>query len=850
VSAEKHTHQEAPPYEELLNAYYSAALRLVPLKPSLKKPLGNEWQRRPITREEVEDNLERGGGVGIQAGERSGWVSAADLDHPIARRLASYYLPDTLTSGKPKELPSHHVYISEGLGYRAILDTDGKHVIDVVASNDGAGHQFVVEPSVHEVKGPYKWTGGFDLSKIHRISSEDLDRRFGLLGAATLLAMYYPERGVRNDFGLCVAGYLLRNGESEEDVRQLLTNARLMQPEEPTKGSREGIFYAVQSTAKRMDRDQEFTGGKTLNGMVPKLAERLAQALGWERANTGEGRRSYMRTDDGNALRFIDRHGELLRYCPPWKTWLVWDGQRWLKGAEGAVLRLARETARSIFADAATAPDEETQKAIAKWAVSSQSANRIQAMIALASSDERVEVAPDVFDADPWLLNVENGTFDLRTGTLLEHDPTNHITKLAPAPYEPGAPAPRFAQFLSEVFAGEEDIIAFLQRFAGYTLTGNTRERLVTILYGFGKNGKSTLIETLHAALGDYAQNTDVETLLIKRYGGVGNDVAALKGARFVSAAEVEQGRRLAESKIKQLTGRDTITARFLFGEYFDFKPEFKLWLSTNNKPIIRGTDDAIWDRIALVPFTQRFVGEKADDNLPEKLRENELPGILAWMVEGGLAWQEGGLAKPKTVEDATQQYREEMDTLAAFFEDRCVIEEGASVGATDLYKKFKFWCETSGEVAGTQRAFGMRLSERGFVSKQGTSGGSKGRKIWHGIGLKVDDEDPDDDDFEPPDGENGPKVDDKSNPKGEKVDEGLPSENPSFAGDSSPFDEAGRRSRSKIHILPTTQPRVWHGFEKRSTSSTSSTRPPSDYRLIADAEGFETYLKELEEGA
>ena len=642
--AEYHTEDSAETptaawHEELLNAYYSAGLRLVPLKPSLKKPRGNEWQKREITRKEIERNLERGGGVGIQAGECSGWTSAGDLD-----------------------------------------------------------------------------------------------RRFGLLGAATLLALHYPARGSgRHTFGLCVAGYLLRNGESKEDVRRLMTHARLMQDEEATKESREGIYYAVESTAKNLEENRKVTGGVTLEGMVPGLPRRLAEALRWEQSDTGEGRKSYMHTDDGNALRFVDRHGELLRYCPPWKTWLVWDGQRWLKGAEGAVKRLTREAARSIFDDLSSALDKDERNEIIRWGKASQNANRIQAMISLALSDERVEVGPEVFDADPMLLNAENGTLDLRTGELRKHAPRDHITKLAPVPYEGGAAAPRFEQFLSEVFAGEEELVTFMQRFAGYTLTGDTRERLVAILYGFGKNGKSTLIETLHAVMGDYAQNTDVETLLIKKYGGVSNDVAALKGARFVSAAEVEQGRRLAESKIKQLTGRDTVTARFLFGEYFEFVPEFKLWLSTNNKPIIRGTDDAIWDRIALVPFTQRFVGKKADDSLPEKLRE-ELPGILAWMVEGCLEWQKDGLAKPKTVEEATQSYREEMDTLAAFFEEHCVIDEEASVGATALYRKYTSWCDTSGEKKETQKMFGMLLSARGYVSEKGTKGLLRGRKIWRGL--------------------------------------------------------------------------------------------------------------------
>jgi putative DNA primase/helicase len=624
--------------------------------------------------------------------------------------------------------------------------------------------------------------------------------------------------GARNDFGLCVAGYLLRNGESEEDVRQLLTNARLMQPEEPTKGSREGIFYAVQSTVKRMERDQEFTGGKTLNGMVPKLAERLAQALGWERANAGEGRRSYMRTDDGNALRFVDRHGELLRYCPPWKTWLVWDGQRWMKGAEGAVLRLARETARSIFEDAATAPDEETQKAIAKWAVMSQSTNRIQGMITLAKSDERVEVAPDVFDADPWLLNVENGTLNLRTGELQEHDPTNHITKLAPAPYEPSSAAPAWDAFVRRVLPDEE-VRAFVQQSVGYSATGDISEQCIFIHYGFGQNGKSTFQEAITAALGDYAMKTPTDTLLVKRSGGIPNDVARLKGARYVTASETEDGRRLSEALVKELTGGDTITARFLHAEYFDFRPTHAIHLSTNHRPEIRGTDIAIWRRIRLVPWWVTIEEKDQDKALSKKLRD-ELPGILAWIVRGCAEWRESGLYAPEEVRQATAAYRSEMDVLAGFLADCCKVGEDEEAFATPLWQAWKHWSEASGETVGTQTRFGRRLNERGFERGRDSK---TGLNVWSGLSL----------------------LDDWVARAGVS----LNSSSVRFAGNS----ENPERFKAKSAFPPSTGLAKEKTCKKGSNHSDRSETvqdPPSGYTLIADSEGFETYIKELEEGA
>jgi len=454
---------------------------------------------------------------------------------------------------------------------------------------------------------------------------------------------------------------------------------------------------------------------------------------------SGAPREGQALTDLGNSERLIAHHGGDLRYCHPWGKWAIWNGVRWEVDASGGVERRAVEAVRGIYAEAENADDKDERKALARHATASESRSRIEAMIALARSMPSIPVQPDELDTEALLLNAENGTIDLRTGELLKHRRENLITKLAPVPYDPDARAPRFLQFLSEIFEGDEELIAFVQRFAGYSLTGSTQERVFAILHGSGKNGKSTLVELLRDVMGDYARNTDTETILRKRYSGVGNDVAALKGARFVSAAEVEQGRALAESKVKNLTGRDTVTARFLFAEPFDFKPEFKLWLSTNNKPIIHGDDDAIWDRIRLIPFTQRFEGVRADAELPEKLR-GEAAGVLAWMVRGCLEWQRQGLGQPERVRNATADYRSEMDVLAAFIEDRCVVHPNAKVGSTPLYNAYRDWCDGSGEDRMKQTKFSLRLKERGFRKKKVQT------VTWYGIGLRDDRPDPDPD--------------------------------------------------------------------------------------------------------
>lgn len=444
---------------------------------------------------------------------------------------------------------------------------------------------------------------------------------------------------------------------------------------------------------------------------------------------TGEQSGGFNLTDLGNAERFVARHGGDVRYCYPWGKWLTWTGTRWERDDSGRVYRLAKEAVRGIYAEAAAAEDEGRRRAIAKHATSSEAKNRIEAMLELAKSD--VPVSPDDLDADPWLLNAENGTMDLRTGELGPHRRGDLLTKMAGAKYHLEAKAPAWETFLKRVLPGQE-LRRFVQRGAGYSATGDTSEQCLFLSHGGGNNGKSTFQEALGEVLGDYAMRAPTEMLMAKRSGGVPNDVARLKGQRFVTASETEEGRRLAESLVKDLTGQDTITARFMRAEFFDFKPTHKLWLATNHKPEIRGTDNAIWRRIRLIPWSVVVPPAERDRKLPEKLR-TEAAGILAWVVRGCLEWRRGGLGEPEEVRNATASYRAEQDVLATFMEERCVVTPNASAPATPLYQAYKSWCEESGEKVETQKKFGMRLAERGFEREK------SGVYYWLGLGLLHD---------------------------------------------------------------------------------------------------------------
>jgi len=805
-------------------------MKLVRVSRATKKAIDTEWQNTTVTFADIVSWVSRGGNVGIQAGEISDWICATDLDCKEAEQLAPTFLPETLLSRKGKQTPSVYVYRSPGLGFETFKDLNGDTLIDLKASNNGRGHMFVVAPSIHPDKGPYEWVGGFNPAAVAEVPREDLRAAAGMLAVAALIARNLPETG-RHDLALALAGYLLRNGVSPEDVLKMLLAAWDLK-NAPREGLRD-VEASVRDTKARLDRNEPATGGRTLEELVPSMPARIAKFLGWERAEHRELRQHYERSDVGNAERFLDTYGEYVRSCPARKMWLYYDGARWVWDDGGKVLKLAQKTARNIHKDAAAEPDPAKQREISKFAIASQNTTRLTGMLTQAKPHATVRI--EDLDSDPWAINCQNGTLDLRAGKLKPHDPADLITRIAPAEYDPEAQCPRFEQFLKEILV-DSAVIAFLRRYAGYTLTGGTRERIFAILHGGGKNGKTTLVELLEDVLGDYAKGTDTETILMKKYQGVGNDVAALQGARFVFCSEVEHGRRLAESKVKQLTGRDTVTARFLFGEYFSFRPAFKLWLSTNNKPEIQGTDDAIWDRVRLIPFNQRFEGKRADGTLPEKLRE-ELPGVFAWMVRGCLEWQEHGIGEPQSILSATKEYRAEMDALASFFEDACIIRKDLMTPATRLFGEYDDWAWKSGEKKETKKSFGMRLKERGFQNKKITSGKHKDRMGWFGIGLRAEHPDPEDseDSLDSEDSDTQQPPDPP--PDAPAAEDPPPAGSTDFAGETSGEDPGAEDSGTKNHKVRANNPRVNEGFGKRSASSASSATPPEDpaRRLLED---------------
>lgn len=457
--------------------------------------------------------------------------------------------------------------------------------------------------------------------------------------------------------------------------------------------------------------------------------------------------RGYNLTDLGNAERLIARFGIDLRFCDPLGGWLAWDGRRWLVDTTGHVERLAQATVRAIYAEANAAQDDDTRKALGKHALASESASRQRALLDLAWSQTGIAVASDVWDRDPWLFNCANGTLDLRTGELREHRREDMLTKLAPVDYRAGASDPVLDAYLAAATQGNTAFADYLQRACGYTLTGLTDEETVFLVLGPGATGKSTLVEALLAAMGDYATKTSFDTFLVQRnVGGARPDLVAMRGARMVAAVEPEKERRLATALIKELSGGDTISARALYKPPFSFRPTFKLWLAANAAPEMDDDDTGLWRRLLRLPFEHAIPEGDRDPQIKAHLTSPDGGrAVLAWAVEGCLRWQREKLRPPDMVRRATAELRREFDPLAEFFTERCVVDAGAEYEAEPLRRAYEEWARTYGAQAIGNRDWGRRLKDIGCQRMRKRSMGGPPKTWWKGIGLLADA--PDDED-------------------------------------------------------------------------------------------------------
>lgn len=447
------------------------------------------------------------------------------------------------------------------------------------------------------------------------------------------------------------------------------------------------------------------------------------------------------RTDAANALQLVAKHASDVRWVGPWDKFIIWTGQRWQHDDRLAIDLHAKGVAAEMFAEIATLlklqerPDEKTLGAMLSHAKYSNSKDGIRNMITLAKSE--LAIGPGQLDHDPWVLNVENGTLDLRIGELRPHRREDFITKLAPVAFDPGAACPRWKAFLDTIFDGNAELGTYLQRLVGYCLTGDASEHILPFLFGTGANGKSTFVEVVLKLLGsDYSMKAPPDLLMAKRGESHPTDRADLFGKRFVACVETEEGRKLAEALTKELTGGDRVRARRMREDFWEFAPTHKVWLAGNHKPQIVGTDHGIWRRIKLIPFEVVISDKQQDKQLGKKLAA-ELPGVLNWALAGCLDWQRHGLQEPAIVQTATNDYAGEEDEVGQFLDECCARGTHFVAAGGELFAAFQRFVPNTGL---TPHAFGARLRQHGFKNRHPRTGKevrtNKGKKGWLGLRL------------------------------------------------------------------------------------------------------------------
>jgi putative DNA primase/helicase len=697
--------------------YLARGWAAIPVPFRSKKPLIPGWPALRLSADDLGEYFNgQPANIGVLLGGPSGGLVDVDLDSLEAVRLASTFLPPTRGRfGRASKRASHWLYIvTTAMETEQFADpgADDDDETSMLVELRSTGGQTVFPGSVHESGEPVTWDEDGELA---RGDGATLRRAVAELAVACLLARHWPAKGRRHEAALAAAGLLVRGGLDEAHVVQLVHHAALAAGDDEAGARKRDVL----TTAAKLAAGEPITGGptlaETLRGDGAKVVAALRRWLGLR----GELSADPL-TDVGNAGRFVEQHGPRFRYCYAWKAWLHFDGARWNRDAGDAAIRSAKETARAWFAEAAQAPEETRRKALAKWAIYANSEPGIRRMLTLAQAE--LAIAPGQLDVDPWLLNCPNGTLELRTGHLRAPRREDFLTKLTAAPYDPAAHSAVWDTFL-EAALPDEGARDYAQRYAGYCLTGSTREEVFAFCRGPAGGGKSTFTEGLRRAWGDYATSADFTSFLAKKpHDGPREDVARLAGARLVTSVETRDGQQLAEGLVKLLTGGDTVAARRLYERTFEFVPQFKLLLASNYRPRANADDDGLWRRLRELPFpTARPRREDRDDAVKAAIIDPMQTGaaILAWAVEGCARWLADGLGEPEAVMQASAAYRKSMEPLADFIADCCHLGARLSVPATRLREEY----ETARRSASGGRAR-ARLGAPRFARSAAPTGG------------------------------------------------------------------------------------------------------------------------------
>ncbi|MGH9522128.1 MAG: phage/plasmid primase, P4 family [Terriglobales bacterium] len=636
-------------------------------------------------------------------------------------------LPDSFTvTSAGKRLP--HIYFRHTERSRALGNRKSAGLFDWQAHN-----KYVVGPGSQLANG-----ATYDVASNAPIA-DCPDWLVDWIAAQTMPekpkgAANYPEVNEKFDIYDFLAHYGL---SADEDGHWFITDVCPVAGRKHQQSTRTGFYYDGSVLGFKC-----FAGGCAGNEMtVGDVIKHLNKSTGsvvrlpypgviWKDAP----QRTYKQTDGGNAERLVALHGENFRFLQDAKQWLHWDGRRWKRAADRAIHQAAKATVAAMYQSIASIEQEDERKRFAKWCAQADSRAGRENMVALARHEAEVAADDALFDTDALLLNVENGTVDLCTGHLRAHRREDLITKLCPVMFDPAAQCPRWLQFLTETFSDQPDVTPFLQRSLGYTLTGETNEQCFWLLIGAGRNGKSTMLNAVQHILGDYAAATSFDTFAAKRADAAINPrdgLAALAGSRLVRASESDEEKRFSEALLKAITGGEQVRTARMYQEDFAYKPTYKIWLSSNHEPTIRGTDDGIWRRVHRVNFRQQVAPEHVDRALDEKLAA-EAPGILNWMLAGLADYRAGGLRVPQAVNEATAGYRQRQNPVREFLAERCDLSDPTSETPTAvLLAEFNQWARFRRQPHLNPSAFGRAMASAGYNSRR-----SNGQTLTAGVSI------------------------------------------------------------------------------------------------------------------
>lgn len=699
--------------------YHERGFIPVPVEFGGKRPLSKDWQRTTLSDVDLRLYENDAANVGILLGDASGGLVDIDIDSPLALAIADRYLPDTgMVFGRDSKPNSHWVYTVKEAGATMRLQSralNGETLIEYRAN----GCQTVFPPSVHPSGEVLQFTSG-ELGKPAFVTSDELKCAAKAIAAVCVLAEQWTE-GSRQDKTMALAGWLLKQQWPLEHVKHLLASICIASGDTASLSQR---LSAADTTYEKLsfNPDAHITGFTRLKELIGDTAiDEISGWLGLRKEpelvlvsrdsvpisyDGTDLRKQYDYSDIGAANKFAEQYFNRARFSHAEKKWYVWNGRQWTQDNDSRIGRFVQGHCKEL----------------AKAAIENHDGNKVSSLLGqrkVKSTEmlarDNMPVSIDEFDSHRMLFNCQNGVMDLEGLRFIEHDAALMMRQISPVTFDANAECSLWETFLERVMGGNRNLIDFLRRAVGYSLSGENTEQCMFILIGEGKNGKSTFINAIKELMGGYANTMGIESLVATSGSRQSNDLARLHRSRFVYASEAECSQRLAEARIKAITGGEAISARFLYQEYFEFVPQFKLWLMTNNMPTITGTDEGLWRRLMFVPFNVTITEEERDPALPEKLRA-ELPGILNWAFKGCLEWQElGGLCPPEEVTLANQHYRMEMDSVAQFIDDCCERRAGAWVANSDLYNKYVQWCGGAGETPLKTGEFGKRLKRLGF---------------------------------------------------------------------------------------------------------------------------------------